>query len=56
MNESKSEIDQALAHLRDATPGIWWALYSGCLEKGFNPEQALKLVMAWIEGSFKGGK
>lgn len=40
--------DQILAEIRDSIPGLWWALYSGCLEAGFSEYQAFELVKAWI--------
>ena len=41
-------FDQDLAKLRDMLPAVWWAIYSGCIDKGFSKEQALLLVIAYI--------
>lgn len=50
MNQpSKSNFDQELAQLRDAIPAIWWAVYTGCVEKGFTPDQALQLTIAFLQ-------
>jgi len=41
---NKPETDQVIAQMRDLTPAIWWALYTGMLEKGFTSEQAMRLL------------
>lgn len=46
-----AEFDQQLAETRDRLPRIWWALYQGNLEVGFSEAQALRLTIAFIEGS-----
>lgn len=54
MNENRSNsasIDQMLANIRDMVPAVWWALYSGSVEKGFTPEQAMDLLKVWIRAS-----
>lgn len=45
---NNSNYDQVLAEVRDKVPALWWALYSGCLEQGFNPLQAIELVKTYI--------
>lgn len=47
----KQELDQSAAEMKEALPMAWWALYSGCLEKGFDGRQAMDLVRAWIFGN-----
>lgn len=39
------KTDQLLAVIRDTLPAVWWAVYSGCIDKGFTPEQAMQLVL-----------
>ena len=46
--EEQSKFDQDLAGFRDTLPLMWWSLYSGLLEQGFNESQAMRLVIAWI--------
>lgn len=46
--ENKSEFDQELANIRDTLPSLYWALYTGCLEKGFTSAQAMQIVIASI--------
>lgn len=38
------QIDQGLAEIRELTPGAWWAMYQGAMDKGFTPTQAMELV------------
>ena len=43
------EIDQNIEfYFRDAYPRSWWALYEGCIEQGFKPQDALDLVKTYI--------
>ena len=46
--QQKAEFDQKLAEHREILPGIWWALYSGSVEKGFSEEQAMDLLKTHI--------
>lgn len=47
--KNKARTDQNLAQIRDAVPSLWWAIYSGCIQQGFLEEQALRLVIAFIQ-------
>ncbi len=47
-DRERADNDRKLAELRDFLPALWWALYSGCLEKGFSEIQALELVKVFI--------
>lgn len=40
--------DQKLAEIRDSLPAIWWAYFSGCVDKGFTREEALSVLKCWI--------
>lgn len=52
MNPKKqAQFDRALAEIREMTPGSWWALYSGSVEKGFSPTQAMDLLRSYIFAS-----
>jgi len=42
-------VDQQLANIRDNLPRLWWALYEGCKDTGFTDEQALRIVIAFIQ-------
>lgn len=43
-----SAFDQVLAGARDSLPRIWYAYYIGCLQAGFNEQQAFSLVQTVI--------
>ena len=45
---TKFDLDQALAEARDSVPRVWWALYQGAVEAGFEPVVAIALVKTWI--------
>jgi len=40
--------EQQHAEIRDVLPGCWWAIYSGCIGKGFSPSQAFELLRVYI--------
>lgn len=44
----KHDMEQATAAMRDMMPALWYGLYRGCVEKGFNPDQAIHMVYAYI--------
>ncbi len=46
--EELAEMDQGLKMITESFPGLWWGLYEGCLNQGFNAEQALELVKEYI--------
>ncbi len=48
-----SEIDQANAAIADMFPTCWWGLYKGCVDKGFTPEESLRLVITYIETTLR---
>lgn len=43
----KAKFDQEIASMRDSLPTIWWALYSGAVDKGFTTSQALALTQTY---------
>lgn len=44
----EGEMDQELAKMRDFIPGLWFAMYQGCLDKGFDKYQSMGLLQTWI--------
>lgn len=46
---NQNEFDQQMASLRDGLPSVWWALYDGCLNKGFSADQSMQLLIAFIQ-------
>jgi hypothetical protein len=46
-------LDQMAAQLREVFPAMWWALYSGMLEKGFTAEQSLDLLKTYISTAYR---
>lgn len=49
MEDNPVNMEQELAKLRDGLPPIWWAIYTGCLEQGFDRDQSLRLVVAFVQ-------
>ena len=49
------DMDQSLAQLRDGLPRIWWSIYVGCVESGFNSRQSLGLVQTFILSQSQAG-
>jgi len=49
-------LDQATSSMGELYPGAWWSIYQGCLEKGFNEEQTMKLLVAYIISQGSGDK
>lgn len=44
----QADFEQRMTTLRESLPSIWWALYAGCIDKGFREDQAMALVCAFI--------
>lgn len=42
------EFEQALAHTRDTLPRIWFSVYQGCLQAGFDARQAMSLTQTYV--------
>lgn len=40
--------DEEFARLRDTLPRLWWALYQGARQEGFDETQSMALVRTWI--------
>lgn len=51
--KDKAQLDQSAAALKELMPTMWWAVYSGCVNKGFTPDQAIKLTVAYIQSTNK---
>lgn len=47
--------DSDFSVLRDVVPRMWWNLYQGCLQVGFDKTQAFNLVQTYILGTTSGG-
>lgn len=47
-DRERQQLEQMFATTRDTYPRLWWALYSGSIAAGFNPNQALSLVQTFI--------
>lgn len=41
-------FDRLLAQVRDTQPRFWYSIFEGCIQAGFNQEQALGLVQTYI--------
>ena len=44
----KQMLEQSTAELREILPRLWWGLYSGCMDSGFDSRQAYALVCTYI--------
>lgn len=47
--------DQMLAGIRDTLPQLWWAVYQGCLQVGFDERQSFALLQTFIMGQNPNG-
>lgn len=45
---SNDNIDQMAAGIRDGLPRLWYALYVGCVQAGFEKSQAFALLQTFI--------
>jgi hypothetical protein len=50
----QQKADQDFAKIRDGIPAVWWALYTGCKERGFSDQQSFALVTSWVLGTAAG--
>jgi hypothetical protein len=55
MTHNPHEIEQALINAREITPRLWWNLYQGALQTGFDKTQAFDLLKVYILGANSGG-
>lgn len=47
--ELVSEVDGGFKAMSDMLPPHWWSMYIGCLDQGFTEEQAMRLLLKYIE-------
>ncbi len=47
--------DELLSEIRDSLPSMWFSLYQGCLDTGFNESQAFNLIQTHVLGLASGG-
>lgn len=45
---SRHELEQNLAHLRDVMPRVWWSIYQGSIQAGFDARQAFAVTQTYI--------
>lgn len=50
LNTNK-ELEEALVNMREVLPRGWWAVYAGCVQAGFTPNQAFGLTTTYILAS-----
>lgn len=46
--KNMSELDQAIALLRDHFVPSLWSFYSACMSCGFDKEQSMQLLLQWM--------
>lgn len=46
--KNTSELDQAIALLRDHFVPSLWSFYSACMVCGFDKEQSMQLLLQWM--------
>ena len=51
--KQQSEIDQAMASVKEVYPPVCWSIYQDFEEKGFNECQSFELTRIILEGIFK---
>lgn len=47
-DRDKAARDQQFAEFGDAMPAVWWRMFSNMKKDGFNEEQAMRLLCAFI--------
>jgi hypothetical protein len=47
--EMVSELDGGFKAMSDMLPPHWGSIYKGCLTEGFTEEQAMRLLLKYIE-------
>jgi hypothetical protein len=45
---NRQEMESLLVEVREFTPRLWWNLYQGSLEAGFDERQAMSLLHTFI--------
>lgn len=50
-DKDKSELDQDMKLIEETLPLFWWSLYQGCLNVGFEQDEAFKIVLTYITTS-----
>lgn len=48
-------FDQQLAAFRETIPRLWWTIYQGALQAGFDPKQAFACLTSYILSQSPGG-
>lgn len=46
------ELDQSSKALAELVPTMLWGLYQGFMNKGFNEEQSMRLVLTYSKSNF----
>lgn len=41
-------LEDALVEMREVIPRMWWNLYQGCLQSGFDARQSFSLLNTYI--------
>lgn len=52
--KKQQELEQSLAFMAQEYPAMWYRMYANLLVAGFNEEQAMKVVITAVHGSFGG--
>ena len=47
-DKQRSDLEQAIAGMREVFPSSWRQLYEGCIEEGFTEKQSMDLVKTYI--------
>ena len=47
-DREQAKLDQEIAQAGEMLPTMYWALYSGCVERGFTENQAMAIVLEFI--------
>lgn len=48
-DSKRAQIDQELAEMAEVLPKGWRAIYLGCIAEGFSEEQAMRIIIAFIQ-------
>lgn len=50
MSNPDPKAEAAFVSMRESIPRMWWNLYQGCLEAGFDKSQSMSIVIAHVMG------
>lgn len=50
--KQKHELEQSRQMIGEEMPALYWTMYQGCLNQGFDKEQSLRIVLATVSSQW----